>query len=315
MAKFGAESTAEEVLDGIDLSGRVIIVTGGSGGLGAEAARTLAARGARVTITARDREKGRNVADRVRAETGRDVEVMELELSSPASVRAFAARWLERHDRLDVLVNNAGVMACPLARTEEGWELQFATNHLGHFLVTARLMPALRTARSARVVSVSSNGHRLSPVVFEDLHFERRPYDKWQAYGQAKSANALFAVELDRRTASSGVRAFSLHPGAIVTELGRHLSPEDIQELVSRSPGGAGFQWKSVPAGAATIVWAATASDLEGRGGLYLEDCRVAEPKRSAEDMHGYAPWAVDPDAAKRLWSVSEETLGERFSA
>ena len=308
---FGAETTAAEVASGIDLSGKSAVVTGASGGLGAETARALASCGARVTLTARDDPKARKVADEIVASTGNEaVDVMELHLDRPASVREFARAYRDGHDSLDVLVNNAGIMACPLARTDEGWELQFATNHLGHFLLTGLLAPLLRSG--ARVVSVSSRGHRFSPVVFEDIHYQERPYDKWEAYGQAKTANVLFAVELDRRLRERGVRAFGLHPGAIMTELGRHLSPEDIEELQSRAPSG-NFVWKPVPAGAATSVWAATAPELGGQGGIYLEDCHVARPRRSEDDDEGYQAWAVDPDAAARLWRVSEETLGESF--
>jgi NAD(P)-dependent dehydrogenase (short-subunit alcohol dehydrogenase family) len=204
-------------------------------------------------------------------------------------------------------------MACPLARTPEGYELQFATNHLGHFLLTGLLAAALRAGAPARIVNVSSAGHRFSPVVFEDIHYERRPYDKWEAYGQAKSANVLHAVELDRRLRGAGVRAFALHPGGIVTELGRHLDADDVAALRARASG-AKMRWKTVEAGAATSVWAATAPELEGQGGLYLEDCRVGRPKASLEDAEGYAPWAVDPDAAARLWSASEAMVGERFA-
>jgi NAD(P)-dependent dehydrogenase (short-subunit alcohol dehydrogenase family) len=308
---FGAETTASEVVEGIDLSGKSAVVTGASGGLGAETARALASRGARVTLTARDVGKASKVADEIKASTGNaSVEVMELHLDRPASVREFARAFREERDRLDLLINNAGIMACPLERTEEGWELQFATNHLGHFLLAGLLAPLLGSG--ARVVSVSSRGHRFSPVVFEDIHFESRPYDKWEAYGQSKTANVLFAVELDRRLRGRGVRAFGLHPGAIMTELGRHLSPEDIQELQSRAPSG-NFVWKQVPAGAATSVWAATAPELEGQGGIYLEDCHVARPRRSEADDEGYEPWAVDPEAAAQLWRVSEETVGESF--
>ena len=312
---FGRDSTADEVLADIDCADRRVLITGASGGLGAETARVLAAKGARVTITARDLVKGRPVAEEIRTTTGTDaVDVMALELSSPSSVRRFAQDYLARHPVLHVLVNNAGVMACPLARTPEGWESQFATNHLGHFLLTGLLAPALRAGAPARVVSLSSSGHRLSPVVFEDIHFEQRAYDKWLAYGQSKTANALFAVELDRRLAPAGVRANAVHPGAIVTELGRHLSPEDIAALQARSPGGQGFQWKSVPAGAATSAWAATAPELDGRGGLYLEDCGIAAPKTARDQLTGYEPYALEPEAAAQLWTISEKMIGETFA-
>jgi NAD(P)-dependent dehydrogenase (short-subunit alcohol dehydrogenase family) len=312
--RFGRDSTTADVLAGIALGGRVVLVTGASGGLGAEAARALAEKGATVTLAVRDVDKGREVAESIRAaHAGADVDVMALDLTSPVSIRRFAAEFLARRPKLHVLVNNAGVMACPLARTAEGWELQFATNHLGHFLLTGLLLPALRAGAPARVVSVSSRGHRFSPVVFDDIHFERRPYDKWQAYGQSKTANILFAVELDRRLVGAGVRATALHPGAILTELARHLSQDDIAELMARTPGGQGLQWKTVPAGAATTVWAATAPELADRGGLYLEDCQIAAPTEGEGQLTGYERYAVDPIAARRLWSVSEGMVGETF--
>jgi NAD(P)-dependent dehydrogenase (short-subunit alcohol dehydrogenase family) len=289
------------------------VVTGASGGLGAETARALAERGARVTLGARDLAKAGQVASEIRKSTGNDrVEVLPLTLDVPRSVRDFARQFLANHDSLNVLINNAGVMACPLSRTAQGYESQFATNHLGHFLLACLLAPALRKGAPARVVSVSSRGHRFSPVVFEDIHYEKRAYDKWNAYGQSKTANVLFAVEFDRRLKEHGVRAFALHPGAIVTELGRHLQRSDIEELQSRAPGGR-MEWKSVPAGAATSVWAATAPELEGQGALYLEDCHIAKPRSGPADEGGYEPYALDPELAKKLWSVSEEMLGERF--
>lgn len=312
---FGAQTTTDEVLLGVDLSGMRVIVTGASSGLGQETARALASRGAAVTLAARNVAKAEAVAQEIADSTGNmKVDVAEVELSVPASVRAFARSWLAGHDRLDLLINNAGVMACPLMRTAEGWEMQFATNHLGHFLLTCLLAPALKASGAARVVNLSSAGHRFSDVDFDDIHFQRRPYDKWVAYGQSKTANVLFSVELNRRLAPAGVTANAVHPGGIMTELGRHLTPEDIAALQARvgtSPGG--FQFKSIPAGAATSVWAATSADLEGRGGLYLEDCHIARPAtEGASD--GVNAYALDPERAKRLWAVSEETLGEAFS-
>ena len=310
---FRKDSTAEQVSEGIDLTGKRALVTGASGGLGAETARVLALRGAAVTLTAREVPKGEKVAAEIRSETGNDaIDVMSVELSEPSSVRDFAKAYLARHGTLNLLINNAGVMACPLARTAEGWEMQFATNHLGHFLLTSLLMPALRAGAPSRVVNVSSRGHRFSPVVFEDIHFETRDYDKWASYGQAKSANVLFALELDRRFGAAGVHGFSLHPGGIMTELGRHLSPEDIKELMARAPSG-NFEWKTVPCGAATSVYAATAPELEGRGGLYLDDCQVSSQRESDDAEVGYEAWAMDPAAAARLWEVSEQTLGVTF--
>jgi NAD(P)-dependent dehydrogenase (short-subunit alcohol dehydrogenase family) len=312
-SSFGAETTTDEVIEGIDLSGQVAIVTGASGGLGAETARVLAGAGAAVTLTARDVPKAEAMAAEIRAETGNsNVDVMQLELHRPESVRHFAKTWLASHSSLNLLINNAGVMACPLDRTVEGWEMQLATNHLGHFLLTGLLLPALRAGAPSRVVNVSSAGHRFGPVDFDDPHFERREYDKWASYGQAKTANVLHAVELDRRLRSRGVRAFAIHPGAIMTELGRHLTRADMETLSSRAPGG-GLKFKPLRAGAATQVYAATAPELEGQGGLYLEDCRVSGLRRSDEDVRGYKPWAVDASAAERLWVLSEMTLGEKL--
>lgn len=310
---FGHDTTTEEVLQGVDLSGRRAVVTGASGGLGAETARALASRGAAVTLAARNVAKAEAVAESIRGSTGNPrIDVGELELSVPESVRAFARGWLAEHDALQLLVNNAGVMACPLERNGLGWEMQLATNHVGHFLLTCLLAPALRAGAPARVVNLSSGGHRLGGVDFDDPHYERRDYDKWQAYGQSKTANVLFTVELDRRMAESGVRAYAVHPGVIMTELARHMQPDDMKTLESRAPAG-GLRFKPVEAGAATSVWAATTPELEGRGGLYLEDCHVAKPADETGGEGGYAAWAVDPDAAVRLWALSEEHVGERF--
>lgn len=312
---FGADTTVDEVLEGIDLSGQRAIVTGSSGGLGAEAARGLAQAGAAVTMTARDMAKGEAAAEAIRSSTGNaDVQVMALELSQPASVREFAKSWLAEHGQLNVLLNNAGVMACPLARTDEGWEMQFATCHLGHFLLTALLAPALEAGAPARIVNVSSGGHRFSPVRFDDPHFEESDYDKWTSYGQAKTANILHAVELDHRLQGRGVRAFAIHPGAIATDLGRHLTRDDMATLKARSPGGKGLQFKTVEAGAATEVYAATAPELSGQGGCYLEDCRVAGLRDEPGAMSGVMSYALDADAAARLWALSEKTLGESFA-
>ena len=313
---FDRSSTSDEVLDGIDLTGRTALVTGASSGLGAESARALAAHGARVVMTGRDVAKTERVAAAIRQSTGnRAVEVMELHLERPASVRAFAKTFLAEHRALHILIGNAGVMACPLQRTAEGWEMHFATNHLGHFLLGCLLAPALRAAAPSRVVSVSSAGHTLSPVVFEDIHFERRHYDKWQAYGQSKSANVLFAGELDRRLAGAGVRAFALHPGGIVTELGRHLDAADVALIRARADerakGGKAY-WKTPEQGAATQLFAATAPELDGSGGLYLEDVQLSGALPCPGGV-GCSPWALDADAARQLWSVSEATLGESF--
>jgi len=309
---LGFESTTDEVLAGIDLSGRRALVTGASGGLGAETARALASRGAAVTLTARNREKGEAVAESIRTSTGNPhVDVGELELLAPDSIHAFAKAWLADHDELNILVNNAGVMACPLERNAQGWEMQFATNHLGHFLLTCLLVPALRTGQ-ARIVNLSSGGHRFSDVNFEDPNYQARPYDKFEAYGQSKTANVLFSIELTRRLAGQGITANAVHPGMIMTELARYMKQEDLEALGKHAPPG-GMKFKPVEAGAATSVWAASSPDLEGRSGLYLEDCGIGLPAEEATGAAGFAAYAVDPASARRLWALSEDLIGEKF--
>lgn len=310
---FGATTTASEVAEGIDLSGKTALVTGGSSGLGQETARVLAARGAEVILTARDVSKGEAVAAAIRDSTGNArLEVEKLELGSLPDIHAFAERFMKKHPRLHILVNNAGVMACPFAKTADGFEMQFGSNHLGHFVMTCLLAPALLKGAPSRIVSVSSRGHHISPVVFDDIQFERRPYDKWQAYGQSKTANVLFAVGLERRLGARGVHSYALHPGAILTELGRHLQAEDFEFIRSRNSR-AGMGFKNVEAGSATSVFAATAPELEGRGGVYLEDCHVAAVNDTADALDGVKSYAVDPENAERLWAASEKLVGERF--
>jgi NAD(P)-dependent dehydrogenase (short-subunit alcohol dehydrogenase family) len=299
-------------VQGIDLSGQTAVVTGASGGLGGETARALASAGAAVLIGCRDLAKGQKQADAIRREHPKArVDVAALDLLSEQSVRSFADAFRARHKQLSILVNNAGVMACPLARTAQGWELQLATNHLGHFLLSRLLMPSLTAGTPSRVVALSSAAHHRASVDFDDLNFDRRPYDKWIAYGQSKTANALFAVGFDRRMAREGVRAFAVHPGAIATELARHLTREDLHEIVTRIRTTAGGL-KEVPAGAATSVWAATAPELAGKGGLYLEDCRISAPAGTEGVTTGYRDYALDPELADRLWKVSEALLGLR---
>ncbi|HEX3607917.1 MAG TPA: SDR family NAD(P)-dependent oxidoreductase [Candidatus Dormibacteraeota bacterium] len=304
---FTAESTAAEVVEGIDLSGRRMIVTGGSSGIGIETARALAGAGAQVTLAVRDVRAGQRVAFDIMATTdSEEVLVGPLDLTDPASVAAFVAHW---EGPLDVLVNNAGVMAAPLTRTRQGWELQFATNHLGHFALTTGLRPALAAAGNARVVSVSSRGHLRSDVVFEDIHFERRPYDPWQSYGQSKTANILLAVEASRRWAADGIAANALMPGAIHTNLARHVSQEEIDRVVAQT--GMTFRYKTPEQGAATSVLLAASPLLEGVGGRYFEDCNEAERVDVAQTIpaRGVAAYALDPAAAERLWEVSVATL------
>ncbi len=312
-SKFGAQTTASEVAEGIDLRGKLALVTGGSSGLGQETARVLAERGAHVIITARDVPKGETVAAAIRSSTRNPrVEVAELELGSLKNIRAFAERLLSRHDALHILVDNAGVMASPFMKTQDGFELQFGSNHLGHFLLTCLLAPALLRGAPSRIVSVSSRGHHMSPVVFDDIQFEKRPYDKWLSYGQSKTANILFAVGLEKRLGSRGVHANALHPGGIMTELGRHLQPEDLEFIRSRMSRG-GVSFKTVEAGAATETFAATAPELEGRGGLYLEDCHVATVNDAEDALDGVKSYALDPANAERLWEVSEKLVGQKF--
>lgn len=314
---FGADTTTDEVLQGIDLKGKQALVTGGSTGLGKETARALASKGAAVTIAARDPAKGEAAAAEIRASTGnQNIDVAQVELSVPDSVRAFAKKWLAEHGPLNLLVNNAGVMACPLTRTTEGWEMQFATNHLGHFLLTNLLAPALKAGAPGRIVNLSSAGHRFADVNFDDPHFNSREYEKWSSYGQSKTANVLFSVELNKRLAPYGITANAVHPGGIQTELGRHLTQADIDALLARvaAAGSAGgLKFKTIPAGAATSVWAATSPSLEGKGGLYLEDCSIGELKTEPTASSGYFGYATDPANAARLWALSEQTLGQKF--
>lgn len=317
MTHFGASTTTDEVLAGIDLTGQVAIVTGASGGLGLETARALAAHSAHVVMAARDADKtAAAAASIVEQHPAADVAPMILDLASLASVRQFATDVLDRYDQAQILINNAGIMCTPFGHTADGFEAQFGTNHLGHFLLTNLLVPVLVAGAPARVVSVSSAAHAMSNVDFDDPNYEHREYNGWESYGQSKTANVLFAMALDTRLAAKGVRAFSIHPGGIHTGLGRYMSQADIDWLMARiaaSPGGGTFEFKSVPAGAATQVWAATSPDLDGLGGIYLEDCGVAEAQ-SADGGRGYAPWTKDEAAAERLWAMSEEFVGQTFT-
>ncbi|MGZ4713808.1 MAG: SDR family NAD(P)-dependent oxidoreductase [Acidimicrobiia bacterium] len=303
---FGATTTTDEVLDGLDLTGKRYLVTGASTGLGEETTRALAAHGAAVTMAVRDVPKGEAAATRVRESVSdARVEVRELDLASLASVRAFAGEFRDACPRLDALVNNAGVMACPHGTTADGFELQIGTNHIGHFLLTVELLDRLDAG--SRVVALSSAGHRFSDVDLDDPNFERTEYEPWVAYGRSKTANALFAVELDRRLRERGAHAFSLHPGGIMTELGRHLTEETMGTLAASIPAGQSMDWKTVPQGAATTVFALTAPELEEHGGAYLEDCAIAVRNDEAGSRGGIRSYAIDPDRAAALWQRSEE--------
>jgi NAD(P)-dependent dehydrogenase (short-subunit alcohol dehydrogenase family) len=308
--------TTDDVLLGLDLGDMDALVTGAAGGLGRETARALAAHGARVTVAARDHASAKRVAAEIAAETGNPgVDALGCDLASLASVREAALRFAETHPRLSLLVNNAGVMACPLAHSADGHELQFAVCHLGHFLLTCLLVPRLLAGAPARIVNLSSAGHKLSPVDFDDPDFRRRRYDKWVAYGQAKTANILFSVALQARLGARGVLACAVHPGAIAeTALGRHLQPDDIKALLARRDGGPGLRYKGLKQGAATSVWAAVTPELATRGGLYLENCAIAEVNDDpAFAEGGYRSHAADTGSAERLWQLSEEWVGQRF--
>jgi NAD(P)-dependent dehydrogenase (short-subunit alcohol dehydrogenase family) len=299
---FGATSTAAEVIDGIDLTGRRAVVTGGASGIGIETARALAGAGAEVTLAVRNPSAGERTAEDIVAGTGnKQVHVAPLDLADRASVDAFVAGW---DGPLHILVDNAGVMAAPLTRTAEGWELQFATNHLGHFRLATGLHGALAAAGGARVVSVSSAAHLRSPVVFDDINFENRPYEPWSAYGQSKTANVLFAVEATRRWAGDGITVNALHPGAIRTNLQRHVTEEEMARLRAATGGAAAPSWKTVEQGAATSVLLAASPLLDGVGGRYFEDCAEAGPHREGTRT-GVAAYALDPEAAQRLWRES----------
>jgi NAD(P)-dependent dehydrogenase (short-subunit alcohol dehydrogenase family) len=302
---FNAGSTATEVIAGIDLTSRRAVVTGGASGIGIETARALASAGAEVTLAVRGLEAGERTAAAIVASTGnKQVLVAPLDLADQASVAAFVARW---DGPLDILVNNAGIMASPLMRTPQGWEMQFATNHLGHFALATGLHRALAAARGARVVSVSSSAHHRSPVVFDDIHFQHRPYEPFSAYGQSKTANVLFAVEASNQWADDGITVNALMPGGIRTNLQRYVPDEELERLRAAA-GGSGLMWKTPEQGAATSVLVATSPLLDGIAGRYFEDCNEAEVGRLSA-RNGVAPYALDPEAAAHLWQVSIKTL------
>jgi NAD(P)-dependent dehydrogenase (short-subunit alcohol dehydrogenase family) len=305
---FGHESTTEKVLDGIDLSGIVAVVTGATGGIGLETARAFTCHGAHVVLAGRDAEKGRVALDRIAAAAGDpSIEFAQVDLADLASVRAFADGMLRRHPAIGLLVNNAGVMATPFARTADGFELQLATNYLGHFVLTARLTPALVAGGPARVVNVTSSGPALTRFRWDDPNFLSSEYDKFDAYGQSKSAAILHAVELDRRLGSRGVRAFAASPGLTTTDLGRHLTRDDLKILLRRlsvQDRRTGAWPRTVEQGAATVVWAATSPALASLGGLLCEDCSVTT----------VPPHVGGAGDAQRLWRLSAQLTGETIA-
>jgi NAD(P)-dependent dehydrogenase (short-subunit alcohol dehydrogenase family) len=305
MAKtFGAASTTDEVLDGVDLTGKRVLVTGVSAGLGAETARVLAAHGAEIVGAARDLKK----AERATAAVKGKLTLIELDLASLKSVRACADRLNAENKPFDVVIGNAGIMACPFGKTEDGFELQFGTNHLGHFVLVNRIAALIED----RFVSLASSGHRISDVNLDDPNFERTQYTEFGAYGRSKTANILFPVEFDRRHKARGVRATAVHPGNIPTELMRHITPEVEAAVMPPGMTMAQSMNKSIPQGAATTVWAGFVASAHEVGGKFCEDCHVAAI--SAErGGHGVAPYAVDAEHAKALWAKSEAMVGERF--
>jgi NAD(P)-dependent dehydrogenase (short-subunit alcohol dehydrogenase family) len=321
---FGATSTTDEVLEGIDLHGKRVLVTGVSAGLGVETARALAAHGAHVVGAARDLVKAEAATAQVRKDAaahGGSFELVALDLADLKNVRACADRLIAKGEPFDLVIANAGVMATPFGHTVDGFETQFGTNHLGHFVLVNRIASLIRPG--GRLVNLSSAGHRYSNVDLEDPYFERTPYDPMVAYGRSKTANILFAVAFDRRHRSRGVRAAAVHPGAILTELGRHMDPGVMQNLVDSinreqaAEGKRPFEFKTIPQGAATSVWAGVVAPADEIGGRYCSNCQVG--RIAPEDVvitaagEGVRAYALDPDTAEALWKKSEELVGESF--
>ena len=307
---FGETTNAEEVIARRDLTGKVVVITGGHSGIGFETTRVLASVGASIVVGARDVKKAREAVSEIKG-----VDVYELDLAEPASVDEFARKYRQSFHQCDILINNAGIMATPLLRNSQGYELQFATNHLGHFRLTAGLWSELSQSK-ARVVTLSSLGHRFSGIIFDDPNFLHHPYEKWIAYGQSKTANSLFSVHLDKIGRALGIRAFAVHPGRIVaTNLSRFMSDDEkAKALQSARMGDSRFVpsfVKSIAQGAATTVWAATSPQLNGMGGVYCADCDISPlVPDTSEQANGVRRWAVDPSMAERLWQVSERLCG-----
>lgn len=323
MNTFGAISTTEDVLSGIDLRGKRILVTGVSAGLGVETARSLAAHGAQVVGAARDLAKAENATAQVRkdATTGGGFKLIELDLASLKNVRACADQLLTEGEPFDVIIANAGVMATPFGHTADGFETQFGTNHLGHFVLVNRITSLIRDG--GRLINLSSSGHRYSNVDLNDPNFEHTPYEPFAAYGRSKTANILFAVAFDKRHRDRGVRAAAVHPGGIQTELGRYAEPGRIEKVIEElnrqlaAQGKGPFQWKSIPQGAATSVWAAVVAPASEIGGQYCENCHVGHKVPEGASItvmsEGVRGYALDPKNAEALWKKSEEMVGERF--
>jgi len=315
MSQFGAQSTTDDVLAGGDLSGKTVFITGGNSVLGQETGRAMAAKGAHVVLAGRDSSKLNEAAGAIRAGTGSDkVDTIICDLGSLDSVRACGTEANERFEKIDLLVNNAGIMATPQGTTADGFESQFGTNHLGHFALTKHLMPLIDKGADKRIVNLSSRAHHFAPMDFDDPNFESRDYQPFVSYGQSKTANVLFSVGLEQRFGGTGVHAYAVHPGGIQTNLGRYMT-EDMRAALMKSieDRDTDFAWKSIPQGAATTTWAATAPELAGQGGVYCEDCHVAEIDDDSGNS-GVRSYALDKDNADRLWVLSEQMTGEVFA-
>ncbi len=314
MSAFGWGSTTDEVLAGKDLSGRTVFITGANSGLGQETARAMASRGAEVILTGRDQAKLDESVAAIRSQHPKaQLDTLTVDLTSLESIRAATSRARQRFAKIDILINNAGVMATPFLHTHDGFELQFGTNHLGHFALTGELFPLIEKGHLKRIVNLSSRGHHMGPVDFDDPHFARRAYNPWASYGQSKTANVLFSVGLEQRFAVLGIHSYAVHPGGIETNLGRHMTQDIREGLMARiAKSDAGFQWKTIPQGAATSCWAATAAELEGKGGVYCEDCHVAEVDDQSS-TGGVRSYALNPSYADQLWAMSEELTGVRY--
>jgi NAD(P)-dependent dehydrogenase (short-subunit alcohol dehydrogenase family) len=316
MSTFGNQSTTNDVLAGKDLGGKTVFITGGNSGLGQETGRAMAAKGAHIVLAGRDQAKLDEAASAIRADTGSEkIDTIVCDLGALESVRACGSEARARFEKIDLLINNAGIMATPKGMTSDGFESQFGTNHLGHFVLTSQLMPLVEKGKDKRIVNLSSRGHHFAPVDFDDPNFDGREYQPFVSYGQSKTANVLFSVGLEQRFADRGVHAYAVHPGGIQTNLGRHMSEEMREALVkSIEERDSDFAWKTIPQGAATSIWAATAPELEGQGGVYCEDCHVAEIDNES-DSGGVRSYALDTANADALWAMSERMTGELFPA
>ena len=316
MSQFNAKSTTDEVLAGQDLSGKTVFITGGNSGLGQETGRAMAAKGAHVVLAGRDQAKLDEAVATIKAEQPQAIlETILCDLGSLDSVRACGAQANERFEKIDLLINNAGIMATPKGTTADGFESQFGTNHLGHFVLTKGLMPLVEKGENKRIINLSSLAHHRGATDFDDPNFETAEYDPWVSYGQAKTANVLFSVGLEQRFSGKGIHSYAVHPGGIMTNLGRHMTEEMRDALIeTMKTRGSNFEWKTIPQGAATSCWAATAEELQGQGGVYCEDCHVAEIDNESE-THGVRSYALDQGNAEALWNMSEQMTGETFSA